>query len=208
MRRKIPLGRLLAAVALAALAPGIGCAQVSRSVAGPLPTAASADTSLFSTVLRSLGGKVHWPIRVEPRPLSAEGIGVPSPPPFASVEESELRSRAETLSSLAIQEANLQEFLRCAPFIGGMPYKPLPDASPTPPVPVESRRTRQECAPLEKFATVALGVPRVVDDGRYSVRVWIFTAVSEEVLDFVAVRRAPGPGWEVVKTEEVAGIQS
>ena len=181
----------------------VGCAPVS--VAQDIPAAPGTDTALYSLVARAVVAEARIPVRIDPRPLSAD----------PEVDGAADRTRAKVSAAVV---AELERVLR------GLGIEPTDDATRgecpgalVPHEPNDPRRDKRILCPAKPIALAAIGLPRrggafmpgtPTDEraigeqlGDWAVRV-VLTALDQQgaattVYDFVF--RKEVQGWKLVK---------
>jgi hypothetical protein len=185
--------------AIALIAATAGCHR--SPAAGALQSAP--DEGVFVAAARHVAATEGWDVYVDPRvmdsvPVAFEPESVTAPiPAFASAASTE-QGRARTLERAGIHHRRMDAFVACTRYIGGIPT----DSAAADPV--FSTRRRECLANQARTAAASFGAPRMLDDGRWSVRVYFLTPVSRAVFDLFLVRAADA--WAIDGREYLLDI--
>lgn len=148
-----------------------------------------------------------WEVHVDPRLMDSVRIAFDpeldsdaAPMPDFRRDARVEQSRARTLDRLRIRREHMDAFVACTRYIGGVPS----DSAAADP---EYSARRGEClARHARSAAASFGAPRMLDDGQWSIRLYVLTPVSRAVYDLVLVRE--DDGWKVTRREERLDVSS
>jgi hypothetical protein len=173
------------------------------STSGIEPTAAE---GLFRAAAAHLAEDDGWELYVDPRPMDSvraefdpELDSRAAPLPHFAQDPRVSRHRARELDRAGIRRAEMDGFVACTPYMGGIP---IPSAEDDP---VYSAR-RKDCLTRARTAVASFGVPRIHDEGngQWSIRVYFLTPVSRAVYDLFFIRA--DNGWQVVGRKDILDI--
>jgi hypothetical protein len=184
---------------------------VAATVAGCHPSAATGtlqlapDEVVFVAAAKHVAATEGWQVYVDPRIMDSAPVsfdpemesGAAPLPEFARDTRAE-EARARTLDRTGVERRRMDAFVACTRYIGGIPSD---SAAPDP----EFSARRRECLTRQaRTAAASFGAPRMLEDGRWSIRVYFLTPVSRAVFDLFRVR-APG-GWAINRREYLLDV--